>query len=78
MTGRHPIDSTIPDGSHLVQWVRDHLHNKRNPVDISDLKQRGTPDARNAADTSCVISIHQRTSCRSPNHKGCGCNHEDS
>ncbi|PWA60848.1 putative LRR receptor-like serine/threonine-protein kinase [Artemisia annua] len=75
MTGRHSLDSTIQDGSHLVKWVRDQLHNKRDPVDISDLKQRGTPDARNAAAVSFLcISPHPVDR---PIIKDV-CNHEDS
>lgn len=41
LTGRHPLDPTLPGGAHLVQWVRDHLHGKRDPVDILDPKLRG-------------------------------------
>ncbi|GJV27717.1 hypothetical protein Tco_0332730 [Tanacetum coccineum] len=48
----------------------------RDPLDICDPKLRGqsTPDAQNAADTSSVVSMHQPTSWRPPNHEGCGCN----
>ncbi|KZV34263.1 putative LRR receptor-like serine/threonine-protein kinase [Dorcoceras hygrometricum] len=44
LTGRHPLDPTLPGGAHLVQWVRDHLHNKCDPVDILDPKLRGRAD----------------------------------
>ncbi|MFQ6660444.1 hypothetical protein Gotur_028963 [Gossypium turneri] len=44
LTGRHPLDPTLPGGAHLVQWVRDHLANKRNPSDILDPKLRGRAD----------------------------------
>lgn len=44
LTGRHPLDPTLPGGAHLVQWVRDHLASKRDPVDILDLKLRGRAD----------------------------------
>ncbi|XP_075494368.1 LRR receptor-like serine/threonine-protein kinase RGI3 [Primulina tabacum] len=44
LTGRHPLDPTLPGGAHLVQWVRDHLHSKRDPVDILDSKLRGRAD----------------------------------
>lgn len=44
LTGRHPLDPTLPGGAHLVQWIRDHLHNKRDPVDILDPKLRGRAD----------------------------------
>ncbi|GKB39174.1 hypothetical protein Tco_0884116, partial [Tanacetum coccineum] len=32
------------------------------------------PDARNAAYTSSIVSMHQPTSWQPPNHEGCGCN----
>ncbi|KAK9152322.1 hypothetical protein Syun_010631 [Stephania yunnanensis] len=44
LTGRHPLDPTLPGGSHLVQWVRDHFHSKKNLVDILDSKLQGRPD----------------------------------
>ncbi|XP_073280898.1 leucine-rich repeat receptor-like serine/threonine-protein kinase RGI4 [Primulina huaijiensis] len=44
LTGRHPLDPTLPGGAHLVQWVREHLHSKHDPVDILDPKLRGRAD----------------------------------
>jgi serine/threonine protein kinase len=44
LTGRHPLDPTLPDGAHLVQWVREHLASKKDPVDILDSKLRGRAD----------------------------------
>ncbi|KAK8527067.1 hypothetical protein V6N12_054294 [Hibiscus sabdariffa] len=44
LTGRHPLDPTLPGGAHLVQWVRDHLASKRDPSDILDAKLRGRAD----------------------------------
>ncbi|OAY59099.1 LRR receptor-like serine/threonine-protein kinase RGI3 [Manihot esculenta] len=44
LTGRHPLDPTLPGGAPLVQWVRDHLANKKDPVDILDQKLRGRAD----------------------------------
>ncbi|XP_075668211.1 uncharacterized protein LOC142638099 [Castanea sativa] len=44
LTGRHPLDPTLPGGANLVQWVRDHLATKRDPVDILDSKLRGRAD----------------------------------
>ena len=44
LTGRHPLDPTLPGGSHLVQWVRDHLAGNRDPSDILDPKLRGRAD----------------------------------
>ncbi|KAI3769116.1 hypothetical protein L6452_00215 [Arctium lappa] len=44
LTGRHPLDPTLPGNAHLVQWVRGHLHGKRDPVEILDPKLRGRAD----------------------------------
>ncbi|XP_021288801.1 probable LRR receptor-like serine/threonine-protein kinase At4g26540 [Herrania umbratica] len=44
LTGRHPLDPTLPGGAHLVQWVRDHLASKRDPSDILHPKLRGRAD----------------------------------
>lgn len=44
LTGRHPLDPTIPGGVSLVQWVRDYLAGKRDPVAIFDSKLRGRAD----------------------------------
>ena len=44
LTGRHPLDPTLPGGEHLFQWVRDHLHGKGDPIDILDPKLRGRAD----------------------------------
>ncbi|KAF2325772.1 hypothetical protein GH714_040073 [Hevea brasiliensis] len=44
LTGRHPLDPTLPGGAPLVHWVRDHLASKKDPVDILDAKLRGRAD----------------------------------
>ncbi|KAB5534965.1 hypothetical protein DKX38_018051 [Salix brachista] len=44
LTGRHPLDPTLPDGANLVQWVRAHLASKKDLVDILDSKLRGRAD----------------------------------
>ncbi|KAL7249029.1 hypothetical protein ACSBR1_011235 [Camellia fascicularis] len=44
LTGKHPLDPTLPGGAPMVQWVRDHLHSKGDPVDILDPKLRGMAD----------------------------------
>jgi len=44
LTGKHPLDPTLPGGAHLVQWVQDHLQSKGDPADILDLKLRGRAD----------------------------------
>ncbi|KAF5727884.1 kinase family protein [Tripterygium wilfordii] len=44
LTGRHPLDPTLPGGAPLVQWAKDHLASKKNPVDILDARLRGRAD----------------------------------
>ncbi|KAF9590755.1 hypothetical protein IFM89_038068 [Coptis chinensis] len=44
LTGRHPLDPTLPGGAHLVQWAREHLQLKKNPSDILDSKLQGRAD----------------------------------
>lgn len=44
MTGLHPLDPTLPGGSHMVQFIRDHFHKKGDPVDVLDQKLRGRAD----------------------------------
>ncbi|KAK6945876.1 Transcription factor, MADS-box [Dillenia turbinata] len=44
LTGRHPLDPTLLGGAHLVQWVREHLQSKNDPVNILDQKLRGRAD----------------------------------
>ncbi|XP_058114808.1 LRR receptor-like serine/threonine-protein kinase RGI3 [Magnolia sinica] len=45
LTGRHPLDPSLPGGAHLVQWIRDHLQSKRDPFDVLDSRLRGRPDS---------------------------------
>ncbi|KAL3734573.1 hypothetical protein ACJRO7_023860 [Eucalyptus globulus] len=44
LTGRHPLDPSLPGGAHLVQWVQGHVARKGDPVDVLDPKLRGRPD----------------------------------
>lgn len=44
LTGRHPLDPSLPGGMHLVQWAREHLQSKRDPVELLDARLRGRPD----------------------------------
>lgn len=46
ITGKKPVDPTFPDGHHVIQWVRDHLKSKQDPVDIIDPKLQGHPDTQ--------------------------------
>ncbi|KAK3130340.1 hypothetical protein QOZ80_6BG0492230 [Eleusine coracana subsp. coracana] len=36
LTGRHPLDPTLPGGAHLVQWVRAHLQATRDAAELLD------------------------------------------
>lgn len=44
LTGRHPLDPTLPGGVNLVQWVQNHFAADKNRADIFDLKLRGRTD----------------------------------
>ncbi|XP_038899412.1 LRR receptor-like serine/threonine-protein kinase [Benincasa hispida] len=44
LTGRHPLDPTLPGGANLVQWVQDHFATHQNTADIFDSKLRGRTD----------------------------------
>ncbi|KAG6383039.1 hypothetical protein SASPL_157222 [Salvia splendens] len=46
ITGKKPVDPSFPDGQHVVQWVRNHLKSKQDPVDIIDQSLRGLPDTQ--------------------------------
>lgn len=44
ITGKKPVDPSFPDGQHVIQWVRDHLKCKKDPIEILDPKLQGHPD----------------------------------
>lgn len=44
LTGRHPLDPTLPGGAPLVQWARDHLSSNKDPAHLLDPKLRGRAD----------------------------------
>ncbi|XP_022965668.1 LRR receptor-like serine/threonine-protein kinase [Cucurbita maxima] len=44
ITGKKPVDSSFTEGQHVIQWVRDHLKKKKNPISILDSKLQGRPD----------------------------------
>lgn len=46
ITGKKPVDPSFPDSQHVIQWVRDHLKSKMDPVDIIDMKLQGHPDSQ--------------------------------
>lgn len=44
ISGKRPVDPSFPDGQHVIQWVRDYLKSKKDPVEILDPKLQGHPD----------------------------------
>nr|BAJ97371.1 predicted protein [Hordeum vulgare subsp. vulgare] len=46
LTGRHPLDPTLPGGMHLVQWVREHMQAKRGVAELLDPRLRGKQEAQ--------------------------------
>ena len=46
LTGRHPLDPTLPGGTHLVQWVREHMQAKRGVAELLDPRLRGKPESQ--------------------------------
>lgn len=46
ITGKKPVDPSFPEGQHVIQWVRDHLKRKKDPVEILDPKLQGHPDTQ--------------------------------
>lgn len=46
ITGKKPVDPSFPDGQHVIQWVREQLKSKRDPVQILDPKLQGHPDTQ--------------------------------
>lgn len=46
ITGKKPVDPSFPDGQHVIQWVRDHLKSKKDPVDVIDPRLQGHPDTQ--------------------------------
>ncbi|OEL33173.1 putative LRR receptor-like serine/threonine-protein kinase [Dichanthelium oligosanthes] len=46
ITGRRPLDPKFGEGQSVVQWVRDHLCRKREPMEIIDARLQGRPDTQ--------------------------------
>ncbi|XP_062230868.1 leucine-rich repeat receptor-like serine/threonine-protein kinase RGI4 [Phragmites australis] len=46
ITGRRPSDPSFGEGQSVVQWVRDHLCRKREPMEIIDARLQGRPDTQ--------------------------------
>ncbi|EPS69792.1 hypothetical protein M569_04970 [Genlisea aurea] len=45
ITGKKPVDPSFSEG-HVIQWVRDHLKSKKDPVDILDLSLQSNSDSQ--------------------------------
>lgn len=45
ITGKRPVDPLFPDG-HVIQWVREHLKSKKDPIEVLDSKLQGHPDTQ--------------------------------
>ncbi|XP_073297091.1 uncharacterized protein [Primulina huaijiensis] len=46
ITGKKPTDPSLGEGQHLIQWVRNHLRDKKDPVDLVDQNLQGHPDTQ--------------------------------
>lgn len=46
ITGKKPVDPSFTEGQHVIQWVRDHLKNKKDPIEVLDPKLQGHPDTQ--------------------------------
>jgi serine/threonine protein kinase len=46
ITGRRPVDPAFGEGRSVVQWVREHLHQKRDPAEVVDPWLQGRPDTQ--------------------------------
>lgn len=46
ITGKKPVDPSFLEGQHIIQWVREHLKSKKDPVEIIYDKLQGHPDTQ--------------------------------
>ncbi|RLN22234.1 putative LRR receptor-like serine/threonine-protein kinase [Panicum miliaceum] len=46
ITGRRPVEPAFGEGRSVVQWVREHLHQKRDPAAVVDPRLQGRPDTQ--------------------------------
>jgi serine/threonine protein kinase len=46
ITGRRPVEAAFGEGQSVVQWVREHLHRKRDPAELVDARLQGRPDTQ--------------------------------
>ncbi|KAF8781046.1 hypothetical protein HU200_001018 [Digitaria exilis] len=57
LTGRHPLDPTLPGGAHLVQWVREHVQAKRDATGLLDARLRAGASESDAHEMRQVLSV---------------------
>jgi serine/threonine protein kinase len=46
ITGKKPVDPSFREDQHVIEWVREHLKSKKDPVEILDPKLQGHPDTQ--------------------------------
>nr|QAS62425.1 LRR receptor-like kinase family protein [Sedum alfredii] len=46
ITGKRPADPSFAEGQHLIQWVREHLKSKKDPIEVLDQVLQGHPDTQ--------------------------------
>jgi len=46
ITGRRPLEPAFGEGQSVVQWARDHLCRKREPMEVIDARLQGRPDTQ--------------------------------
>ncbi|KAJ1290113.1 hypothetical protein BS78_02G217900 [Paspalum vaginatum] len=57
LTGRHPLDPTLPGGAHLVQWVREHVQAKRDASELLDARLRASAAEADVHEMRQVLSV---------------------
>ncbi|XP_022137421.1 LRR receptor-like serine/threonine-protein kinase [Momordica charantia] len=45
ITGKKPADPSFAEGQHIIEWVRQHLYSKNNPIELLDPNLKVDPDA---------------------------------
>ncbi|CAL0306802.1 unnamed protein product [Lupinus luteus] len=47
ITGKRPCDQSFPEGQqHVIQWVKEHLRSKKDPIEVLDPKLQGYPETQ--------------------------------
>jgi hypothetical protein len=57
LTGRHPLDPTLPGGAHLVQWVREHAQATRDASELVDARLRAGASEADTHEMRQVLSV---------------------